>query len=175
MVDVKYIFSEIELLFKLQNERVVRYMKTWIDNNESYYIRMEFCSDNLKNILDTKRLVFNESIESTNELEFYILCKIFIELLKAVQYLHNMIPTIIHLDLKPANILFDEKGENGIFFKLCDFGLAKLCVGQTNTIGKGTQKYMASEVYRGHYDTKADVYSLGIIGLHDIFELPSDK
>src|ERR1700751_2722017 len=64
-IDTKYIVREIENLSKLQNERVVRYMKTWIDNNNSLYIQMEFCSDNLRNILDVKHLVFNRQSEDS--------------------------------------------------------------------------------------------------------------
>ena len=72
-IDTKYIVREIENLSKLQNERVVRYMKTWIDNNNSLYIQMEFCSDNLRNILDVKHLVFNRSSrDHMNHIEYFI-------------------------------------------------------------------------------------------------------
>ena len=78
------------------------------------------------------------------------------ELIEALNYLHEQNPPIIHRDIKPANILFSVKGlRNGIFFKLCDFGLAKLYDGKSNTIGMGTQKYMAPEVNDGNYDTKS--------------------
>ena len=99
-----------------------------------------------------------------NRIEYYICCQIFIELLEAVNYLHQYKPQpIIHRDLKPANILFDDKGINGIFFKLCDFGLAKFHNDQSHTRFVGTMKYMSPEVRDGtHYGTKSDVYSLGI-------------
>ena len=173
-MDVKYIIREIEFLSKLQNERVVRYMKTWIDNNNSLYIQMEFCSDNLKNILKTRELVFKRNDhDHMSNIEYFVSCEIFIEILLAVQYLHDLNPPIIHRDLKPANILFDEQGENGVFFKLCDFGLAKLYEGNTQTKQLGTPKYLAPEVWDGHYDTKADIYSLSVIG-HDIFQLDNN-
>ena len=167
-IDIKYISREIQILSEIRSERVVRYMKTWIDNNNSLYIQMEFCSDNLRNILDVKQQVFQRSNGLMNELEYYISCKILIELLQSVQYLHDQ--DIIHRDLKPTNILFDEKGKNGIFFKICDFGLAKLHDGNTHTRGMGTPRYIAPEVSDSHYDTKSDVYSLSVIG-HQIFDL----
>ena len=168
---MKYIIREIEFLSKLQNERVVRYMKTWIDNNNSLYIQMEFCSDNLRNILDVKQQVFQRSNGLMNELEYYISCKIFSDILHGVQYLHDHNPPIMHRDLKPANILFDEKGEsNGIFFKLCDFGLAKIYDDKTNTRGLiGSRIYRSPELWDGKYATKPDIYSLGIIGEKDLF------
>ena len=151
-------------------------MKTWIDNNNSLYIQMEFCSHNLKNVLNTKHMVFKRNKhDHMNDIDF-ISCKIFVEILLAVQYLHDLNPPIIHRDLKPANILFDEQGDNnGVFFKLCDFGLAKLYDGKTLTKGVGSLRYMAPEVsWDCPYDTKADIYSLSVIGRNDIFQLDNN-
>jgi serine/threonine protein kinase len=65
---------------------------------------------------------------------------------------------ILHLDVKPDNILVD-KGETGI--KLIDLGLARLRQGiaimRTGTVG-----YMAPEVYDGYIDEVSDIYSLGV-------------
>ena len=77
---------------------------------------------------------------------------------------------IMHRDLKPANILFCDGKSNGIFFKLCDFGLAKfLNDDKTHTAHLGTQNYMAPEVFSGKYDKQCDIYSLCIIG-KDLFD-----
>ena len=121
-------------------------------------------------------MVFNRNEHDTmSDIEYFISCKIFIEILLAVQYLHDLNPPIIHRDLKPANILFDDQGHNnGVFFKLCDFGLAKLYDGNTLTKELGTPKYMAPEVWTGHYDTRADIYSLSVIGRNDIFQLDNN-
>ena len=153
---------------------------------------MELCSDNLQNILEYKHEIFDRhKLVQMNQLEYYISCRIFIELLKALNYLHEQSPPILHRDIKPGNILFSNTGiETGIFFKLCDFGLAKLYKGTiktenmdkkppinhnlnstndtsmstSNTKDVGTYKYMAPEVrYSRKYDIKADVYSLGIV------------
>ena len=135
------------------------------------------CSDNLKNILDNKHKVFRrEKDKQMNELEYFISCKIFIELLEPVNYLHAQTPPIIHRDIKPDNILFTDNGiQTGIYFKLCDFGLAKLYDGTSNTKGRGTDKYMAPEVKSGkQYNTKADVYSLSIIA-EELFVLDNES
>ena len=163
---------EIQILSEIKNARIIEYIKTEIDHNNILYIHMEFCSDSLKNILQYKHLAFNrEKKEQMTELEYYISCKIFIELLEALNYLHELTPTIIHRDIKPGNILFTEQGiKNGIFFKLCDFGLAKIYEDVSHTKNVGTSNYMAPEVWAGNYDTKADVYSLSIVAQH-IFDL----
>ena len=132
---------------------------------------MEFCSHNLKTIIEEKPKCFERhSKEAINSIEFYISCQLFKELLECVQYIHGLKPPIIHRDLKPLNILVNEKPKNGRFLKLCDFGSAKEhefnSLTQTEIIG--TFGYMAPEVIVGFngkskYNTKADVYSLGII------------
>ena len=133
---------------------------------------MELCSNNLQNILENKHEIFNrKNNDQMCELEYYISCKIFIELVEALNYLHKQSPPIIHRDIKPENILFSEEGQRtGIFFKLCDFGLAKLHDDTSITRGQGTGKYMAPEVWNGNYDTKADIYSLSIVAQH-LFDL----
>ena len=168
-IDVKYISGEIKAIILVQGERIVKYFATWINlKSNDISILMEFCSDNLKKILIARKTFFIENCNS-KRLEYYIYCKIFIEILEAVNYLHRYEPKIMHRDLKPNNILFDDRGINGIFFKLCDFGLAKFHEDISHTRYVGSMKYMAPEVRDGeHYDTKSDVYSLGKIGC-DIF------
>jgi len=55
---------------------------------------------------------------------------------------------------------------NGRFKKLADFGLATIqeSVEESHTKYTGTVSYRAFEVsHSKHYDTKADIYSLGVI------------
>jgi serine/threonine protein kinase len=57
-------------------------------------------------------------------------------------------------------------GINGRFVKLADFDLSVIHEfnDQSHTRGSGTFNYMAPEVMRTRkYDTKADIYRLGVI------------
>ncbi|HCN29949.1 MAG TPA: hypothetical protein DIT64_14645 [Verrucomicrobiales bacterium] len=72
---------------------------------------------------------------------------------------------VLHRDLKPGNILFDEEGHAMV----SDFGLAKM-IGSDNDLTKtlammGTPNYMAPELVRknGGASTASDVWSLGVI------------
>ncbi|KAH9935445.1 kinase-like domain-containing protein [Fomitopsis serialis] len=82
------------------------------------------------------------------------------EVLAALSYLHKS--SIIHRDLKAANILITATGK----VMICDFGVSALLVtasSKRNTL-VGTPHWMAPEVAQGSaYDTKADIWSLGIV------------
>jgi WD40 repeat protein len=104
---------------------------------------------------------------ATNNLPTRDRLKLFMKVCDAVAYAHRM--GVIHRDLKPANILVTREGEP----KILDFGVARTVErdGQGITLvtqhGQiiGTLAYMSPEQVegRGDVDTRADVYSLGVI------------
>ena len=98
---------EVMIISRLKSDGVVRYYNSWSED-DSLFIQMEYCCDNLKNILETKPSVFGgkPNEESMQSLEYYISCQLFIEILRCVQCIHELNPPVIHRDLKPANILF---------------------------------------------------------------------
>jgi serine/threonine protein kinase len=64
-------------------------------------------------------------------------------------------------------------GENNRFIRICDFGLIAIheFAQQSHTQDIGHVRYQAPEVHKGRkYDTKADIYSLGII-LINLFDI----
>ena len=162
----------MKTLGKLSPEYCVQYYNSWPEDKH-LYIQMEFCSQNLRNILEVKTQVFGRKIgEAMNFVEYIISCEIFRQILESVQYLHELNPQIIHRDLKPENILIAENVRNGRFVKLCDFGLAVEHQRETQSHSKhtGTPKYMAPELYQSKYTVKVDIYSLGIISM-EMFDI----
>jgi len=86
---------------------------------------------------------------------------------RGIEYLHQGCDMqILHFDIKPHNILLDEK----FIPKISDFGLAKLYPTSNNTVpltaARGTIGYMAPELFYkniGGVSYKADVYSYGML------------
>ncbi|MBA0780461.1 hypothetical protein Gotri_004557 [Gossypium trilobum] len=91
--------------------------------------------------------------------------KIILDIAKGLAYLHeDCNRKIIHLDIKPQNILLDENFNA----KVSDFGLSKLIEkdqSQVVTSMRGTPGYMAPEWLSLVITEKVDVYSFGIIVL----------
>jgi serine/threonine protein kinase len=152
-------------------------MHSWLENNRTddiitLYITMELCDKTLQQLM--KEINSDSNIkdnENLTQIGYYIASQLFIEILECVQYLHKN--QIIHRDLSPYNIMIQMNGENNRFIKICDFGLIAIhkFAQQSHTQDRGHIRYAAPEVLNGRkYDTKADIYSLGII-LINLFDI----
>lgn len=87
----------------------------------------------------------------------------------ALTYIHSK--NIIHMDVKPENILIKIEGSE-ISFLLCDFNISKFGEGRFDL--DGDKMYLAPEILNNRCYFKSDVYALGLIylELNGMCELP---
>ncbi len=105
--------------------------------------------------------VLSDSAAKGQKLTHERLLEIVLDLSAALGYAHNH--GMIHRDVKPANVMFDEN-DHAI---LTDFGIARLKEGVNLTqdgATVGTPAYISPEQAAGlPVDSRTDLYSLGII------------
>ncbi|MGN0328025.1 MAG: serine/threonine-protein kinase [Lachnospira sp.] len=103
-----------------------------------------------------------EFVNDYEEIPVKNICDIIIKLCDILEFLHNYNGGIIHLDLKPDNIIINENNE----VKLIDFGSAKRS-DESEFNGMGTLNFAAPEQYskdgEAEIDIRADIYSVGMI------------
>ncbi|XP_062105828.1 G-type lectin S-receptor-like serine/threonine-protein kinase SD2-5 [Humulus lupulus] len=107
--------------------------------------------------------IFNPN--QSQYLDWQTRMNIILDIAKGLAYLHEECrQKIIHLDIKPHNILLDEE----FHAKVSDFGLSKLIERDESQVlipMRGTPGYLAPELQKSIVTVKADVYSFGIVVL----------
>jgi serine/threonine protein kinase len=80
-----------------------------------------------------------------------------IQICEVLSYLHNHQPPVVFRDMKPANVMIDEREQ----VRLIDFGIAKQFQrGQPGAM-IGTEGYSPPEQYKGIASPEGDVFALG--------------
>ncbi|MCR8656843.1 serine/threonine protein kinase [Paenibacillus endoradicis] len=101
-------------------------------------------------------------LEQKMALSLDLLLSMSIQLIEAIQYLHEQKPPIIHRDIKPSNVMVSSIGQ----IKLIDFGISKLHRSGSfhQTMAFGTPGFAAPEQMKGlPTDERSDLYSYGCI------------
>ena len=149
--DQIHLKREIDLLQKLNHTNIISVYEIF-ENNDNYYIIMEYCSKGelFNYIVSKKRL--NEA-----EAAYF-----FYQLINGLEYIHSI--GISHRDIKPENLLLT----NNYILKIIDFGLSNYYEENINKYLKtpcGSPCYSSPEMVSGlSYDGfKVDIWSCGIV------------
>ena len=155
--EIEKIKNEAKILSNIDNENIVKYYDSFIDN-DSFNIVMKYCE-----AFDLRYLInyAKELGEFIDEPIIYFFVK---KICNGLKEIHKK--NLIHRDLKPENIFLTSE----MVIKIGDFGIAKQ-LNDKNEFAKtitGTLIYMAPEILKGEgYKEKVDIWSLGCI----IYEL----
>jgi Serine/threonine protein kinase len=144
--------KEFDLGFTLEHPNIVRYLSKGTDK-DSIYILTEYIDGQTLSDFRFKNSDFFKREENIR--------KLLLQLLSALDYLHNR--QIVHLDLKPDNILITNNGNN---IKLIDLGLSYSdCYTE---ITGGTQSFGSPEQFSKpqFVDYRSDLYAFGKIVLY---------
>jgi len=157
---------EVDCLMRVKHKNVVRFLGYCCDTQGN----VQMCDG--RNILaEVQERLFCFEYIPKGSLDKYIIdayrdwgtCyKIIKEICEGLHYLHEK--GIVHLDLKPANILLDDD----MVPKITDFGSSRcFSKDQTRVITEtkeGTMGYLAPELlFEGVITHSSDLYSLGLI------------
>lgn len=138
-------FQEVQNLAKLHHPNIIRYFSSVLQGNV-ISIQMELCSKNLVSVL-----------YSDEEISLLKKKKICCQILQGLNYLHGK--NMVHLDLKPDNILFD-KEEN---VKITDFSFARQLSSQISTDCVAMNLYSPRNIHQVNFFI--DIYAFGVIVL----------
>uniref|UniRef100_A0ACD5WNN8 Uncharacterized protein n=2 Tax=Avena sativa TaxID=4498 RepID=A0ACD5WNN8_AVESA len=159
--------KEIECLMKVKHKNILRFLGYCSDTQGKITdYEGKLVMADVRNWLLCFEYVPNGSLdkyitEASCGLEWRERYKIIKRICEGLSHLHEK--RILHLDLKPANILMHDH----MVPKIADFGLSR-CLGkeQTRTFTShlcGSLGYLAPEFFRGENTFASDIYSLGVI------------
>ncbi|KAF8731659.1 hypothetical protein HU200_015587 [Digitaria exilis] len=165
-IDDQQFEQEVQSMLMVQHQNIVRLLgycyhiekKAWDDKRSFVFVEERqrlLCSEYVSN--GTLESHLNDELRG---LEWHTRYQIIKGICEGLHHLHN-VNKIIHMDLKPANILLDDH----MVPKITDFGISRLAE-KSGIMGERSysRPYCAPEyIDNGIMSFKSDIYSLGFI------------
>lgn len=146
--------EEVAILSKIDHPNIVNYYETY-DDQYFIYLVMEYIQGDTLTKSITKNKNFGEKA----------IAKYIKQLFLALNHCHAQ--GIVHRDVKPDNIMINEKDE----VRLIDFGLALATNGKRINELVGSPYFLAPEAIDLDYGPKADIWACGVM----LYQLMSGK
>lgn len=138
-------------------DNILHVIDTFLYKDKSY-ILFDY-NENIMDLVDYTSFLYG-NVDKDFNMCYKVIMNIFLDISNAVKFIHNK--NILHLDIKPDNILVDTKTKKGY---LTDFGLSIIYEPELGFKSKnfiGTLTYMSPEIFGkdkiGYY---SDIFSLG--------------
>jgi len=154
----KRTLREIRLLRQLSHENIVRIRDVIVPANKDtfnqIFIVYELMPTNLHKIITSPHALSDETVQ------LYVY-----QILRGLKYIHSA--GVLHRDLKPTNILVNERND----LKICDFGCGRASTDNGVGLRMTKLELVATRWYRapegllssGNYTTAVDIWSVGCI------------
>src|SRR6478736_1128318 len=138
------IINEIKRAIILAHPNIVKYYGVETLINRNYHGQDEEVQIGVMEFVQEGQL---KTFMSNNPLNMDQLKKLLIDILEGLKYLHS--EGIIHMDIKPQNILLGRDKQNRLVAKIADFGISKSADSNqaSASILLGTIEYMAPEQF----------------------------
>ncbi|KAI9300587.1 kinase-like domain-containing protein [Cunninghamella echinulata] len=157
LVEVRHMF------LVQQSKHCIKIQRAW-EQKGFLYLQLELAVASLQDYMNQQNQVTSDET----------LLNILYEIALGLKDIHDA--NVIHLDLKPSNIMIDANGR----LKIGDFGTSvQWPLVETEFKGEGDKKYMAPDILNSKATKAADIFSLGLIMLelasHTVLPMDGDE
>src|SRR5690606_30737825 len=149
---------EARVIARLEHPHIIPLYDYWRDPDGAYLVMRYLRGGSLRSLLSERRMTLPETSRVLDQLAGAL----------AIAHRHE----VVHRDIKPDNILFDDDGNA----YLTDFGIAKDLRDDSNVTQAdmvvGSPAYLSPEQIRAEEVTpRSDIYALGVL----LFEMLTGK
>ncbi len=145
-----------QLLASLEHPSIPTIYDYFVSNGRYYLVMKYIPGGDLSNQLK----------KSGGAIEEKLVTEWGIQVCDVLHYIHNQTPPIIYRDLKPANLMLDDRMQPPRIM-LVDFGIARFVAPtQKGVTAIGTMGYAPPELFAGKVEARSDIYSLGATMFH---------
>ncbi|EGG18340.1 hypothetical protein DFA_03834 [Cavenderia fasciculata] len=153
---VDNMLREVMILLQLRNPNIILLMGV-CKTPSKLYIVTEYLQGSVYHLIKQQQQLQLNDISLLMDTKRALMVAKDVSL--AMNWMHRQSPPMVHLNLKPSNILYGTNFQ----IKISDFSLCKVKQGSKLTGQAGSTAYMAPEILQNReYNERSDVYSFGI-------------